>query len=262
MNAEMLILLGLIAGLSVAEIAAEIAALALLPLAKHAARFTVNEVAKRVPSLHIATVMAIHAARFRLARMRGLRDITISTCLLRVGGETEEWPDVETLLHAPSVNCDLTPLCFRGDVSVRLPLASLAPVIDMRPGDILEIRGLGLRGEPWARVFRISDDIELPLRSPKPQPISIANSQLIRDGQFVAEIGAIARTWAPTLKDLKRVVPFVVRDASRVKRTTYEQLFLGNGDGKGKGTDQNIVVHALATDLMVDTIHVQLTTNG
>lgn len=286
----MLILLGLIAGLSMTEIMVEVATIALIPIARHAGRFAAGEIAKRAPSLPIAVAMALHAARFRLDRMRGLRSVVTSTCLLRcrprdaTGIEEEPagaWPSVETLLQASSVDCDLAQFCFRGDVSVRLPLASLAPVIGMLPDDILEVRGLGRRGEPWARCFRIGDDIQLPVRclvggslsdgslsdgslsggslsggslagdSPGPQANSIANAQLLRDGHFVAEVGQIARAWAPTPKDLARVAPFVVRDAARAPRT-YEQLFLG---------DNTVVeVHALATNLAVETVRVQLAT--
>ena len=86
-----------------------------------------------------------------------------------------------------------------------------------------------------------------------PAAASIANTRLLRDGKFVAEVGQIARAWAPTLKDLARVAPFVVRDAARVK-STYEQLFLG---AAGEAV---VEVHALATDLETETIRVQLTT--
>ena len=280
----MLILLGLIAGLSVTEIVVEIATVALLPLAGHAARFTAGELAKRVPSLPIAVTMALHAARFRLDRIRGLRSVVTSTCLLRYATPTPAtstpatsapatsvtatpatatpWPSVETLLQASSTVCDLTPLCFRGDVSVRLPLAALAPVIGMCPDDILEVRGLGRRGEPWARCFRIGDDIQLPVRCPDPQATkSIANAQILRDGHFVAEVGQIARAWAPTLKDLERVAVFVVRDAARVQRT-YEQLFLGIGEAatsEAATSEAAVEVRALATDLRTETFQVHLT---
>lgn len=256
----MLILLGLIAGLSMTEIMVEVATIALIPIARHAGRFAAGEIAKRAPSLPIAVAMALHAARFRLDRMRGLRSVVTSTCLLRcrprdaTGIEEEPagaWPSVETLLQASSVDCDLAQFCFRGDVSVRLPLAALAPVIGMLPDDILEVRGLGRRGEPWARCFRIGDDIQLPVSClvGGSQANSIANAQLLRDGHFVAEVGQIARAWAPTPKDLARVAPFVVRDAARAPRT-YEQLFLGD--------NAVVEVHALATDLAVETVRVRL----
>lgn len=265
----MLILLGLVAILSISEITGEVASIVLAPLAAHVARRASAKLADYAPDTHAYAAAALGAARARLARWRGLRDVIISTRLLRgpAPGSPNAWgeawddgetPCVEALLQAVPVACDLARLRFRDpSVRIRLPLASVAPLIGMRAGDILEVRGLDIRGKPWARCFRASDQIELPLLPPAPPAFSagIANASVQRDGQFVADISAIARTWAPAAKDLRAVAPFVVRDAMAREDDTFEKLLVGHSSDCPPDAAA-LAVHSLATDLSVDAIEI------
>jgi hypothetical protein len=254
----MLVLLGLVAALSLAELSGGVATYVLLPLASHLAHRAAGALAERAPALHASAARLLSRAAARVMRARGLRDVVLSARLLRgpPAGERGAWPAdrppcVEALLRAAPVPCDLDRLRFRDPaLSLRLPLACVAPAIGMRPADVLEVRGLDHRGRPWARALRIGDDVDLPLRPRAPAPFAatVANAALERDGRFVADATADARAWAPTVADLPAVAPYVVRDAIARDEDAFAALLLGHSGDCPPGAEA-LALRALGTDL-------------
>lgn len=285
----MLILLGLIAALTATELSSGFVLIALAPIAKHVARSVSGVLAERAPAAHVSLVMALHAARFRLNRMRGLRS-TVHARLLcgPLPGEPGEWdaarlPPVEALLRAETVNCDIKCLQFRDpSVRVRLPVSSIAPALGMRDNDILELHGLDHRGFPWARVYRTGDDIDLPPRVPDPTPpkpaaareegggaasrvslVRDANVTLIKDGQILADVTKIACIWGPDdVEALTRIAPFAVRDAVIENENVREACFSGGHSTECQPDAVVLTLRALAwdvetTDFVVATVAIQ-----
>jgi hypothetical protein len=256
----MLILLGVIAALSFVVISGTVAGVLLVPVATHVARAASDKVADCAPVLHAQAVAAL--ARLR-AHFRPPRAALLSARLLRgpPEGSRGAWaagmaPCVEDLLHATSIACDLDRLRFRDpNVCLALPLVLLAPVIGMQSADILELRGVDDRGKPWARAYRIGDDIELPPRPPKRTPFapSVASASIQREGNFVANITDIARAWSSESTNLAAVAPFVLRDAIERADDTFEKLLVGHSsDCAPQG--HALGIHVLATDLSVSAI--------